>query len=47
MLGGLDEAAQERLGVNSLVEDEVTAKVGAAIDELKNILNFAPEPIHT
>ncbi len=43
----LDEAAQERLGVNSLVEDEVTAKVGAAIDELKNILNFAPEPIHT
>jgi putative nucleotidyltransferase with HDIG domain len=43
----LDEAAQERLGINSLVEDEVTGKVGAAIDELKNILNFAPEPIHT
>ena len=43
----LDEEAQERLGVNSLIEDEVTGKVGAAIDELKNILNFAPEPIHT
>jgi putative nucleotidyltransferase with HDIG domain len=43
----LDETAQERLGINSLVEDEVTGKVGAAIEELKNILNFAPEPIHT
>ncbi len=43
----LDKDAQERLGINSMVEDEVTRKVGAAIDELKNILNFAPEPIHT
>ena len=43
----LDEGAEERLGINSSVEDEVTGKVGAAIDELKNILNFAPESIHT
>ena len=43
----LDDTAMERLGIDSGVEDEVTRKVGAAIDELKNILNFAPEPIHT
>jgi len=43
----IDEAAEERLGIDSRVEDEVTDKVGAAIDDLKNILSTTPEPIQT
>ena len=41
----LNEAAEERLGVDSAVEDEVTDKVGAAIDDLKSILQPQPEPV--
>ncbi len=41
----LNEEAEERLGIDSSVEDEVTDKVGAAIDDLKNILHTAPEPV--
>ena len=41
----LNEEAEERLGINSSVEDEVTDKVGAAIDDLKNILHTTPEPV--
>lgn len=41
----LNEEAEERLGIDSSVEDEVTDKVGAAIDDLKNILHVKPEPV--
>jgi putative nucleotidyltransferase with HDIG domain len=41
----LNEAASERLGVHSGLEDEVTDKVGAAIDDLKDILNLQAEPV--
>jgi len=43
----LNEAAAERLGVHSSMEDEVTDKVGAAIDDLKDILNPQAEPVHS
>jgi len=41
----LNEDAEERLGIDSSVEDEVTDKVGAAIDDLKSVLHTAPEPV--
>jgi putative nucleotidyltransferase with HDIG domain len=41
----LDEAAEERLGVDGAIEDVITDKVGAAIDDLKNILQTKPEPV--
>ena len=41
----LNEEAEDRLGITPEVEDEVTDRVGAAIDELKDILNTAPEPV--
>jgi putative nucleotidyltransferase with HDIG domain len=41
----LNEEAEERLGIDSSVENEVTDKVGAAIDDLKSILHTAPEPV--
>jgi putative nucleotidyltransferase with HDIG domain len=41
----VNEEAEERLGVNDQVEDEVTDRVGAAIDELKDILNPQMEPM--
>ena len=41
----LNEEAEERLGIDSSVEDEVTDKVGAAIDDLKSILHTTPEPV--
>jgi len=43
----LNEAAAERLGVDSAMEDEVTDKVGAAIDDLKDILNPQAEPVRS
>jgi putative nucleotidyltransferase with HDIG domain len=41
----LNEEAEERLGIDAQVEDEVTDKVGAAIDDLKNILQPKSEPV--
>jgi putative nucleotidyltransferase with HDIG domain len=41
----LNEVAEERLGVDSAVEDEVADKVGAAMDDLKTILQPQPEPV--
>jgi len=41
----MNDDAEKRLGIDSGVEDEVTDKVGAAIDDLKNILHNQPEPV--
>ena len=41
----LNDEAEERLGIDALMEDEVTDKVGAVIDDLKNILHPQPEPV--
>jgi len=41
----LDEGAEERLGIDDRMEDEVTDRVGAAIDDLNSILNGKPEPV--
>jgi putative nucleotidyltransferase with HDIG domain len=43
----LNEEAEERLGVDSSMEDEVTDKVGAAIDDLKDILGSQQEPVRS
>jgi putative nucleotidyltransferase with HDIG domain len=41
----VNEEAEERLGINDQVVDEITDKVGAAIDDLKNILQPKAEPV--
>jgi putative nucleotidyltransferase with HDIG domain len=41
----LNEEAEERLGIDGSMEDIVTDKVGAAIDDLKNILSSQGEPV--
>jgi len=41
----LNNEAEERLGIDPQVEDAVTDKVGAAIDDMQSILNGKPEPV--
>ncbi|MEN8007607.1 MAG: HDOD domain-containing protein [Candidatus Krumholzibacteriota bacterium] len=41
----LNNEVEERLGVDAQVEDIVTDKVGAAIDDLQGILQGKPEPV--
>ena len=41
----LNEEAEGRLGIDGQIEDVITDKVGAAIDDLKTILNPKPEPV--
>ena len=41
----LNNEVEERLGVGPEVEDAVTDRVGAAIDDLQNILRGNPEPV--
>ena len=41
----LNSEAEERLGVDAEVEDIVTDRVGAAIDDMQSILNGKPEPV--
>jgi putative nucleotidyltransferase with HDIG domain len=41
----LAETAEQRLGIDSAIEDEVTDRVGEAIDDLKSILQPQPEPV--
>ncbi len=41
----LNSEAEERLGVDADLEDVVTDRVGAAIDEMQNILHGKPEPM--
>ena len=41
----LDEEAEERLGIDGSIEDVITDKVGAAIDDMMNILQVKPEPV--
>ena len=41
----VNDAAKKRLGVDSSVEDMAVENVGAAIDDLRNILHAQLEPI--
>jgi len=41
----LDQEAEDRLSIDREMEDQVTKKVGAAIDDFKSVLNYKPEPV--